>query len=207
MNKITTISTIRHGQTDYNSENRYAGLIDVPLNKKGIEDAKNAALKLCNHKLDVVVTSKLTRAIHTSHLLAAGRNIQVIENKLCNERNYGRMQGLTFTEVEEVRPQILYVKLNNDFHSLNPPEGETFPALRRRAKSFSRFIFENYTGCNVLVVSSSAFMQQLHGIFRNTNWKESLRDEIHNLDFTTFTFKGNRLIGENAITLNRSEES
>lgn len=117
------------------------------------------------------------------------------------------MQGLTVIEVEEIKPQILYLKLNSDFHSLNPPEGETFPALRRRAKSFSQSIFQNYSGCNVLVVSSSALMQQLHGIFRNTNWKESLRDEIHNLDFTTFTFKGNRLIEEKLEKLNGVDES
>ncbi|MEO7045736.1 MAG: histidine phosphatase family protein, partial [Ferruginibacter sp.] len=43
MNKITRITSIRHGQTDYNLERRYAGSIDVPLNEKGIEDAKNAA--------------------------------------------------------------------------------------------------------------------------------------------------------------------
>jgi len=57
MNKFTIISTIRHDQTDFNSENRNAGLIDVPLNKKGIEDAKNDAFKLSDYKLDVVITS------------------------------------------------------------------------------------------------------------------------------------------------------
>ena len=37
MNKITRILTIRHGQTVYNLEKRYAGSIDIPLNEKGIE--------------------------------------------------------------------------------------------------------------------------------------------------------------------------
>jgi len=40
MNKITRITTIRHGQTAYNLEKRYAGSIDVPLNAKGIGDAR-----------------------------------------------------------------------------------------------------------------------------------------------------------------------
>jgi 2,3-bisphosphoglycerate-dependent phosphoglycerate mutase len=207
MNKITRISTIRHGQTAFNTENRYAGSIDVPLNEKGIEDSQKAAIKLTNHKLDVVITSKLTRAIHTSQLLTAGRDIEIVQNKLCNERNYGRMQGLTYTEVEELKPPVLYLKLNSDFHSLNPPEGESFPALRKRAKAFAEFIFRNYSGCNILVVSSSAFMQQLHGIFRSTSWKESLRDDIRNLDFTTFTFKGKRLIEEISVMLNGDNKS
>jgi broad specificity phosphatase PhoE len=201
MNKITRISTIRHGQTAYNLEKRYAGSIDVPLNEKGIGDAENAAIKLKGNEFDIVITSKLKRAIQTAELLVAGRNIQIIQNELCNERNYGKMQGLNYVEVEEIKPRILYLKLNNDFHSLNPPNGETFPALRRRAKTFSQFIFQNYICSNILVVSSSAFMQQLHGLFRGTNWMESLRNEIHNLACTTFTFNGRKLIEEMTVKL------
>lgn len=201
MNKITRISTIRHGQTVYNLEKRYAGSIDVLLNEKGIEDAENAAINLKDYEFDIVLTSKLKRAIQTAELLIAGRNIQIIQNKLCNERNYGRMQGLNYIEVEEIKPRIMYLKLNNDFHSLNPPNGETFHALRRRAKTFSQFIFQNYIGSNILVVSSSAFMQQLHGLFRGTNWMESLRNEIHNLDCITFTFNGRKLIEEMTVKL------
>jgi broad specificity phosphatase PhoE len=207
MNKITRILTIRHGQTAYNIEKRYAGSIDIPLNEKGIEDAENAAEKLSDFDFDIVITSNLKRAIQTAELLIAGRNIQVIQNKLCNERNYGKMQGLNYIEVEEIKPRILYLKLNNDFHSLNPPHGETFPALRRRAKLFSQFIFENYAGCNVLVVSSSAFMQQLHGTFRGTDYLESLRNDIHNLECTTFTFNGRKLIEETTVSLERKNSA
>ncbi len=204
MNKITRILTIRHGQTVYNLEKRYAGSIDIPLNEKGIKDAENAAIILKGYDFDIVITSKLKRAIQTAELLVAGRNIHIIQNKLCNERNYGKMQGLNYIEVEEIKPRIKYFKLNNDFHSLNPPNGETFPALRRRAKLFSQFIFENYFGSNILVVSSSAFMQQMHGIFRGTDYMESLRNDIHNLECTTFTFDGKKLIEEMTVSLQRN---
>jgi broad specificity phosphatase PhoE len=207
MNKTTRILTIRHGQTVYNLEKRYAGSIDIPLNEKGIEDAENAAFILKDYELDIVITSKLKRAIQTAERLIDGRNIQIIQNKLCNERNYGKMQGLNYLEVEEIKPRIKYFKLNNDFHSLNPPDGETFPALRRRAKLFSLFIFQNYIGSNILVVSSSAFMQQLHGIFRGTNCMESLRNEIHNLECTTFSFNGRKLIDEMTVSLQRNNSA
>jgi broad specificity phosphatase PhoE len=207
MNKTTRILTIRHGQTVYNLEKRYAGSIDVPLNEKGIEDAENAALKLKDYELDIVITSRLKRAIQTAELLIDGRNIQIIQNKLCNERNYGMMQGLNYIEVEEIKPRIKYFKLNNDFHSLNPPDGETFPALRRRAKLFSQFIFQNYIGSSILVVSSSGFMQQLHGIFRGTDCMESLRNDIHNLECTTFTFNGRKLIEEMTVSLDRKNSA
>lgn len=201
MNKITRISTVRHGQTAYNTEKRYAGTIDVPLNEKGIRDAQNAAGRLRDHDFDIVISSGLKRAIRTAELLVDGRNIPIIKNELCNERNYGRMQGLTYNEVEEIKPPVLYIKLNNDFHSLNPPDGETFPALRRRALAFYLYIFQHYTGSSILVVSSSAFMQQLHGLLRGTDWRESLRNEIHNLACITFTFKGRKLTDEITVEL------
>ena len=207
MNKTTRILTIRHGQTVYNLEKRYAGSIDIPLNEKGIEDAENAAFILKDYELDIVITSKLKRAIQTAERLIDGRNIHIIQNKLCNERNYGMMQGLNYIEVEEIKPRIKYFKLNNDFHSLNPPDGETFPALRRRAKLFSQFIFQNYIGSSILVVSSSAFMQQLHGIFRGTECMESLRNDIHNLECTTFTFNGRKLIEEMTVSLQRKNSA
>jgi len=203
MNRVTRILTIRHGQTNYNIEKRYAGSIDIPLNETGIRDAENASTILKDFDLDIVITSELQRAIQTGRLLMSGRSIQFIHNALCNERNYGRMQGLTYTEVEEIRPRIRYFKLNNDFHSLNPPDGETFPALRRRAKLFSEFIFQNYAGRNILVVSSSAFMQQLHGLFRGHDCMESLRYDIHNLECTTFTFNRKKLIEEETVSLRR----
>ena len=196
MNKNTRITTVRHGQTVYNIERRYAGSIDVPLNEKGIKEAKSAAIRLTDYDFDIVVTSRLRRAIQTAELLTAGRNQQIIQTELCNERNYGRMQGLNYIEVEDITPHILYCKINNDFHSLNPPGGETFPALRKRAKEFSQFLFQNYSGSDILVVSSSAFLQQLHGLFRDLEWNDSLRDEIHNLSCTSFTFNKRKLIEE-----------
>ena len=118
MHELTRISTIRHGQTAYNLESRYAGLIDIPSNEQGIRDTKNAAHRLNEHDFDIVITSYLRRTIQTAELLIAGRNIHIIHNELCSERNYGKMQGLTYNEVETIKPRILYLKLNNDFHSL-----------------------------------------------------------------------------------------
>ena len=194
MNKITRITTIRHGQTVYNVERRYAGTIDVPLNAKGVEDAKNASHRLMDYEFDTVVTSGLKRAIQTAELLIDKRKLPIIQNELCNERDYGKMQGLTYVEVEDINPRILYLKLNSDFHSLNPPDGEDFPTLRKRAEAFSEYLFQNFSGSNILVVSHSAFMQQLHGLFRGFDWTESLRYDIHNLACYTFTFKGKKLV-------------
>lgn len=205
MNSITRITIVRHGQTNFNLENRYAGFIDVPLNESGMKEAKQAANKLVDHEFEIVITSKLKRATQTAELLIGGRNIEFLQTELCNERNYGKMQGLTYNEVENLKPRIRYFKLNNDFHSLNPPDGETFNALRKRARQFYQLIFQEYSGKNILIVSSSAFLQQLYGIFHGLNSMESLRYNIHNLDCITYIFEGKHLI--DGLTLKLLEEN
>jgi broad specificity phosphatase PhoE len=46
MREHTALMTVRHGDTDFNHQKRYAGLLDVPLNEKGTRDAKLAAQRL-----------------------------------------------------------------------------------------------------------------------------------------------------------------
>jgi|GEM_PF-448271 len=194
-----TIMTIRHGQTDFNRQKRYAGLIDVPLNDKGASDCRNASACL-RETVDVVVASKLTRAIETARILTDDRK-QVVECALCNERNFGAMQGRTYQEVEHVRPEIKYLKIGGDFHSLNPPQGERFPALYRRARRFFKFLMRLAAepGCaRVLVVSHEVFLLQFHGVLRGETWREALRHSLPNLMLSVFTLQGNRLLTESS---------
>lgn len=202
MGDYTIINTIRHGETDYNRDKRYAGTINVPLNEAGVRDTLEASKKLksIDTKFDVVITSTLKRAIETGRLLL-GENTQLVKCQLCNERNYGRMQGLTEDEVKLIKPKIKYINVNGDSHSLNPPQGETFEELRERAGQFYRSIFREYQGLNILIVSHGVFLQQFHGLIRHKSWIESLATYPSNLELRSFRFKGSRLLSESSIKL------
>ena len=161
----TTISTLRHAHTRYNAEKRYAGTIDVPLSDAGIRDALCAADKLAGQTFDVVITSKQKRSIQTAHILM-GDTAQYVGSKLCNERNFGVMEGLTWDEVHHLEPPVLFIEVGNDTHSVNPKNGEPFEDVWERARKFRRFIFKHYAGLNVLVVSHGVFLQMFHGVLR-----------------------------------------
>ncbi len=60
---------MRHGQSTYNLENRFTGWLDVPLSNEGIEEAKEAAIKLKEYKIDVAYTSTLKRAVDTLKII------------------------------------------------------------------------------------------------------------------------------------------
>jgi probable phosphoglycerate mutase len=200
-NKIT-IMTIRHGETEFNRQKRYAGLLDVSLNANGINDCRIAS-KYFMESVEVVITSKLKRSIETARILT-GNNIPIIKSALCNERNFGTMQGCTSQEVEFIKPEIKYIKIGGDFHSLNPPQGERFPPLNKRAKEFLkflRFLLSEHQYMRILIVSHEVFLQQFHGVLRGETWRESMRHSLPNLTLSIFTLQGNRLLSESSRKL------
>lgn len=199
MSSPTILMTVRHAATEFNRERRYAGLMDVPLSEDGMRDTIAAARNF-DDRVDVVISSPMTRAIDTARALA-GEAREIVPCELCNERDYGRMQGLTSGEVEDLQPFIRYFKMGGDFHSLNPPAGETLPALRRRARAFADYALSEFAGKNVLVVSHEVFLLQLHGLVRGEKWREAMRHKLPNLTLTTLTLCEGRLAGEAARAL------
>ncbi len=197
----TIINTIRHGYTSYNAEKRYAGSIDVPLNEKGVEDSRLASEKLQDAQFDVVVASSLKRCIETAQILIGARKIPLILSRLCIERNFGILEGRTWDEVQNLNPPVLFVKVGNDLHSVNPRNGEPFELVWARANRFRRFLFRNHRGKNILVVSHGVFLQMFHGVLRGLSCIESLGAYPGNLEISTFCFRGNRLMEESSIKL------
>ncbi|MEK9140150.1 MAG: 2,3-bisphosphoglycerate-dependent phosphoglycerate mutase, partial [Nitrospirota bacterium] len=92
---------LRHGESQWNLENRFTGWVDVPLSPKGIEEAKQAGEKLRGLTFDRAFTSVLTRANETLRLVleAIGQTtIPIEKDKALNERMYGDLQGLNKAE-------------------------------------------------------------------------------------------------------------
>jgi broad specificity phosphatase PhoE len=200
----TSISTLRHAHTQYNAERRYAGSIDIPLSEAGIQDACQAAPKLAGFKFDLVITSTLKRAIQTAQILA-GDSTPIIQNELCDERNFGIMEGLTWDDIQTLQPPVLMINVGNDLHTVNPKGGEPFEDVWERARKFRRFIFESYAGRNLLVVSHGVFLQMFHGVLRGLNCIESLGCYPSNLELAKFQFVGETLAEEKVMRLLGSE--
>jgi 2,3-bisphosphoglycerate-dependent phosphoglycerate mutase len=94
---------IRHGQSEWNKENRFTGWKDVDLSEQGKEEAKAAGqlLKAEGYTFDEAYTSVLKRAIRTLWIILDEMDLMWIpETKswLLNERHYGALQGLNKAE-------------------------------------------------------------------------------------------------------------
>jgi 2,3-bisphosphoglycerate-dependent phosphoglycerate mutase len=97
------IVLIRHGESEWNKENRFTGWTDVPLSEKGIREARDAGklLKQEGYVFDLAFTSVLKRAIKTLWLTLEEMDlmwIPVAHSWRLNERHYGGLQGLNKAE-------------------------------------------------------------------------------------------------------------
>ena len=93
------IIMLRHGQSQWNLENRFTGWTDVPLTDLGRQEAANAGAKIKAAGLSpsYFFTSYLRRAIHTLQIAAEEMEldyIPVVKDWHLNERHYGALQGL-----------------------------------------------------------------------------------------------------------------
>lgn len=98
---------LRHGESQWNKENRFTGWTDVDLSERGREEAKRAAVTLqgSGHTFDLAFTSVLTRAIRTLWIVLDEMDLMYIpidSSYRLNERHYGALQGLNKAEMAKM---------------------------------------------------------------------------------------------------------
>jgi len=125
---------LRHGESQWNLENRFTGWVDVPLSPRGIQEAKHAGEKLRNLKFDRAFTSVLARANETLRLvleIIGQTNIPIEKDKALNERMYGELQGLNKAETAQKYGEQ-QVKIWRRSYDVRPPGGESLKDTAER---------------------------------------------------------------------------
>ena len=122
---MPTLVLLRHGQSQWNLENRFTGWWDVDLSPTGITEARDAGklLKSQGFDFDCCFTSLLTRAIRTLHLVLHEMGtlwLPVTKDWRLNERHYGGLTGLNKQEmIEQVGAE--QVKIWRRSYDIPPP--------------------------------------------------------------------------------------
>jgi 2,3-bisphosphoglycerate-dependent phosphoglycerate mutase len=137
---------VRHGESEWNRENRFTGWTDVELSDKGRAEAREAGTVLRDggYTFDVAYTSVLKRAIHTLWAVLDEMDlawIPVHRSWRLNERHYGALQGLNKAETAEKFGEA-QVKIWRRSYDIRPPEltpdDERFPGRDRRYACLSQ---------------------------------------------------------------------
>jgi len=155
----------RHGQSAWNLENKFTGWVDVDLSPKGIEEAKNAGLKIKGYHFDYAYASDLKRAQDTLKIAleAAGHGpITPIHNKALNERMYGDLQGLDKAETAKKFGEE-QVKIWRRSYDIAPPKGESLKDTANRVIPYfeSEIIPKLKAGKNVVIAAHGNSLRAL----------------------------------------------
>ena len=137
---MPTLILTRHGQSQWNLENRFTGWVDVSLTEQGVAEAERGGRLIAEAGLaiDRAFTSVLTRAIHTCDLnlrLAGQAFVPVTKDWRLNERHYGALTGLNKAETaaQHGEAQVLQWRRSYDIPPppLSPDAGYDFAGDRR----------------------------------------------------------------------------
>lgn len=171
------IYIVRHGQTDWNLEGRYAGRKDIPLNDKGIEQANIIKEELKSIKFDKVFSSPLSRAYQTAKIICD--NEIIIDDRII-ERSNGNLEGKLKTKV------IMEV----DFNDPNEKNYniESIIDFRKRITSFFDEITSLYKDENILIVTHAGV-----GIYARCYFE----GEPNNNDYSKYKIKNCEIIKYN----------
>jgi len=156
---------LRHGESQWNLENRFTGWVDVPLSPRGIQEAKDAGEKLRSFTFDRAFTSVLARANETLRLvldIIGQTGIPIEKDKALNERMYGELQGLNKDETVKKYGEA-QVKIWRRSYDVRPPGGESLKDTAERVLPYYEHTIKPYLlkGDTILVAAHGNSLRAL----------------------------------------------
>ncbi|MCA1899194.1 MAG: alpha-ribazole phosphatase [Chloroflexi bacterium] len=152
---------IRHGQTDWNLEQRFQGQSDVPLNAAGRKQAAALAERLAAETFDAVYSSDLQRAAETANIICKSEwNSDLHPDPRLREVNFGDWEGLTYEEIKAKHPEAL-AAWEADIFKYAPPNGETLEGLALRVQAALGELRAKHEGQRIMVVAHGGTLQTL----------------------------------------------
>ena len=175
---------IRHGQSQWNLENRFTGNVDVELTALGKEEAKNAGELLKSYRFEKAYTSMLKRAIDTLTIILKEleyKDFKIIKSAALNERNYGELQGMNKSAVERQYGLEQLVLWRRSYEAV-PPKGESLADTYARVVPYYENEIEPQLkkGKNILIASHCNSLRALMMYLENIS-----PAEIANVDLPT----------------------
>ena len=166
-----TLILVRHGQSQWNLENRFTGWIDIPLAKQGEDEARRAGELLKDYHFNRGFTSALKRAQQTLKIILdviGQTDLPVEKDAALNERFYGDLQGLNKEETAE-KFGAEQVHLWRRSYDVAPPGGESLKDTAARVLPYYEVHIEPRVlqGENILVVAHGNSLRALVMVLEN----------------------------------------
>lgn len=146
-----TFLLARHGQTDLNTDERWQGRLDLPLNATGLAQAEQLARSLPGG-IDALVVSPMLRARQTAEPVALARGLVPRLDADFRERDFGLFEGLTADEASQQFPELAARNVAYRWDA-EPPGAEATRAVVDRVERGLQLLRAKHDGQTVLLVS------------------------------------------------------
>lgn len=169
---MTTILLARHGETEWNRENRFQGHADPPLNPTGRSQAVDLSVALMAEELAAVYSSPLRRALETAEIIAASHGLKAIQVEALREVDVGSWSGLTRAQVEERFPVQFARWLD---HGEGWEDGESYEAMGARVVAALLELAAAHEGERILAVTHGGPIRAAFAFATGTSHAEARR--------------------------------
>lgn len=180
---------VRHGESAWNADDRFAGQADVGLTPVGCAEARVAGRRLRQHGLvpEVAHTSTLSRAVDTLDELLSRCGPHDVVTRRCpelDERHYGALQGMSRTRAVQVYGAEQVARWRRGIHDRPPFDaaghGESLADVRLRLQPYVDDVLrpELDGGRRVVVVSHGNTLRMLRQLVEGLTDEQAARSEI-----------------------------
>lgn len=152
---------LRHGETDWNSQQLMQGWTDIPLNDNGIAQAGKAAALIAEHPIDLVVSSSLSRAHRTAEIVNDALKKPLLLDERLKERSWGIFEGKHVSAFDQWRANVKHDAAKEETGYPVPPEGEPYPAFKDRCIGTLAHYLDTHANQNILFVAHGGVFRTL----------------------------------------------
>ncbi len=157
---MTELLFIRHGETDWNRQQRFQGQIDVPLNDAGLAQAARLGQRLADEAHDALFSSDLVRAQQTAAPLAAawGQTPKLVPG--LREQSFGVLEGLDVPTIKQRHPDLWQQWLEHR-SQFALPNGESLLQFHTRVIDAVRELAGGGAGKRLVIVTHGGVLDML----------------------------------------------
>mgnify|MGYP000938566794 CR=1 FL=1 len=148
----TTIYLVRHGETDWNLEQKYQGQQDIPLNATGLNQAQIAAENLSGINFSALYSSDLIRAVQTAQEISRKINLPILTHSALREINQGDWEGKFIKDVLATQGDEVRAVYQNPY-TARKPGGESIAEVAERMYAYLDQLAEKHDQEQIIVVS------------------------------------------------------
>lgn len=162
---------VRHGETEWNKEDRIQGRLDSSLTAKGKAYARLLSERLSDKEFDHIISSPSERTVETAQLIKGNKNIQLVTDERIMEMHMGPWQGMKKTEIRALYPNE-YDDFMNKPDRYRNKDAESFVDMHKRAADFLNEIRSRKIDGNLLIVTHGLFIKSLYLLFKGIDVKD-----------------------------------